>query len=71
MAYDPAVTLERLKMARDTGVLTIHHGDTSTTYRSLDEINQIIRQLEAQVPPVPGVPRRQRVRYLYQLTKGY
>lgn len=41
--------LAALKRARDSGVLTVRHGDTSTTYRSLDEIERIISALEVQV----------------------
>jgi len=46
---DVATRLAALKAARDSGVLTVRHGDTSTTFRSLDEIERIIAVLETQV----------------------
>lgn len=47
-----ATTAERLaalKVARDSGVLIVKHGETSTTYRSLAEIERIIQALETEV----------------------
>jgi aspartate aminotransferase-like enzyme len=46
---DVATRLAALKAARDSGVLTVRHGDTSTTFRSLAEIERIIAVLEPQV----------------------
>ncbi len=71
MPDDDATRLEALKRARDTGVLRVRHGDTSTTFRSLAEIDTIIHQLEGQVAvtAAPGGART-RIRYPIQFTKG-
>lgn len=61
--------LEALKKARDTGVLTVKHGETQTTFRSLAEIERIIAQLEGDLATVNGTARR-RIRYMYQSGKG-
>jgi hypothetical protein len=61
--------LDALKKARASGVLTVRHGDTQTTFRSLDEIDRIIASLEAEIASASGTPRR-RVRYIYQAGKG-
>lgn len=61
--------LEALKKARDTGVLTVKHGETLTTFRSLAEIQKIISQLEGDLAAANGTPRR-RLRYAYQSSKG-
>ena len=34
--------IERLKAARGSGVLTVRHGDESTTFRTVEEINSAI-----------------------------
>jgi hypothetical protein len=65
-ADDAASQLAALKKAKASGVLTVHHGDTSTTFRSLAEIDSIIRSLEADAVTSP----RPRLRYAVQLTKG-
>jgi hypothetical protein len=69
MAYDPLSLIDKLKVARASGVLTVHHGETTTTYRSIDEMDRIIRSLQADVPQ-PLRTRRQRVSYIYQTRKG-
>lgn len=63
------IRLELLKKARDTGVLSIRHGDTTTEFRSLDEIEKIIAVLEGNL----GITstRRRRLKYAYQSDKGY
>lgn len=62
--------LVRLRAARASGVLTIKHGETSTTYRSLAEIERAIAVLEGELRLASTTPRT-RVRYPVQLTKGY
>lgn len=62
--------LEALKKARDTGVLTVKHGETLTTFRSLAEIERIIKQLESDLAAAGGSPRK-RLRYAYQSGRGY
>ncbi|TIW08084.1 MAG: hypothetical protein E5V66_28345 [Mesorhizobium sp.] len=61
--------LEALKKARDTGVLTVKHGEALTTFRSLSEIEKIISQLESDLAAANGTPRK-RLRYGYQSSKG-
>jgi hypothetical protein len=55
---------------RDSGVLIIRHGDTSTQFRSLDELLQAIRILEGQLNKAQGKVRS-RVSYIRQSRKGY
>jgi hypothetical protein len=73
MADDPAAWLAALQKARASGVLSVKHGDTQTTFRSLAEIDAIIRSLTAgvvgaggTVMAAPGV----RLRYPRQATKN-
>ncbi len=58
-----------LRKARDTGVLIVRHGETSTQFRSLAEIDSILADLEAQLAAAQG-DVRSRVRYVRQDTKG-
>lgn len=37
-----------LKAIRESGVLQLRNGETQITYRSFDELNQAIAQLEAE-----------------------
>ncbi|MBB2698947.1 UNVERIFIED_ORG: superfamily I DNA and RNA helicase [Rhizobium esperanzae] len=55
--------------ARDSGVLTIRHGDEQTTFRSLAEMNKIVANLDAQIAALQGTQKK-RVRYAYQSGKG-
>ena len=61
--------LDALKKARDSGALIVRHGDTSITYRSIDAINQTIRDLEREISDLAGTVRRG-ARYIYQPGKG-
>lgn len=61
--------LEILKTAVSTGVLRVKHGETETLYRSLDEMNKIIRDLEAEIANF-GTTRKRGPRYVRQETKG-
>lgn len=67
MATDTELRLIALKAARDSGILTVKHGETSTTYRSLNEINALIRTLEGEVAGTVAGPR---VSYIWQEGKG-
>jgi biopolymer transport protein ExbD len=62
--------LDDLKRARASGVLVVKHGDTTTTYRSVDEITKAISELEGDIAKAAG-RRRRRVRYVSQRSKGY
>ncbi|MGR9252730.1 phage head-tail joining protein [Rhizobium leguminosarum] len=55
--------------ARDSGVLTVKHGDEMTTFRSLSEMNRIVANLDAQIAALQGTQKK-RVRYAYQSGKG-
>lgn len=62
--------LTTLYKMRDSGVLIIRHGDTSTQFRSMDELERVIRQLERQLNTAQGRVRS-RVSYIRQSRKGY
>lgn len=65
---DTAMTQARLaaiKKAMHSGVLTVRHGDTTTTFRSLAEMQAIIADLEKDL-----AGPRTRLRYAYQSGKG-
>lgn len=66
-----ATRLSALYAMRDSGVLIVRHGDTSTQFRSLDDLLRAIAILEAQQTPVGAKPTRSRVSYIRQSTKGY
>lgn len=54
-----AARLEAIRAARDSGVLSARHGDTSSTFRTLDEMDRIIASIEAEIA---GRTNPQRVR---------
>lgn len=62
--------LATLYTMRDSGVLILRHGDTSTQFRSLDELLRSIRILEGQLNTAQGKVRS-RVSYISQPRKGY
>jgi hypothetical protein len=73
MADDADSWLAALQKARATGVLSIRHGDTWTTFRSLPEIDSIIRSLQAGTAGGGGATSAAaapRLRYPRQVTKG-
>jgi hypothetical protein len=61
--------LAAIRKAYHTGVLTVTHGDTTTTFRSLQAMKEIIASLEQEIAGKEGRTRR-KVRYLYQSGKG-
>lgn len=66
---DMTARLEKLKKARDTGVLTVKHGETLTTFRTLAELERIIATLEGDIAAAGGTAKR-RLRYMFQSGKG-
>lgn len=58
-----------IRKARDSGVLSIGHGETRTTFRSLAEMNTILGQLEKELAALDG-STKSRVKYISQGTKG-
>lgn len=71
MATKAEVTLqlERIEKAYATGTLKVKHGDTETTFRSLDEMERIIRYLKG-ILDNWGTKTTRRIRYIRQETKG-
>lgn len=49
--------IDALKAAIASGVLTVRHGETSTTYRSLAEMKAVLAMMETEVSPT-AKPRR-------------
>lgn len=62
--------LVSLKKARDSGTLDVRHGDTSVTYRSLKEINEIILALEGDIAGLAGTTSTRGPKYIHQTSKG-
>lgn len=62
--------ISAIRAARDAGVLVTRHGDTSTQFRSLAEMDQIIANLEAELAAVNGESPKMKVRYIRQCSKG-
>jgi hypothetical protein len=62
--------LAAIRKAFHSGVLTVTHGDTTTSYRSLQAMERIISSLEQEIAGKEGRTRR-KVRYLYQSDRGY
>lgn len=63
--------LDQIEAARDSGVLMVRHGDTSTQFRSLGEMNQTIMNLKRQIAKLDGSAKKSRVNYIEQKHKGY
>lgn len=62
--------IDRLRKAIDSGVLTIQHGDTRTTYRSLAEMERTLRALTGELAVAQSRDRRRRPTYILQTGKG-
>jgi chemotaxis response regulator CheB len=60
---------EALKKAIQSGVLRVQHGDTSTQYRSLEDMLKALAMIEAELADAAGTTRRG-PKYVYQPTKG-
>lgn len=66
---DDELTLVELYAARDSGALMVRHGDTSTQFRTLSEMERIIAKLERRKAAADGTVRT-RVFYPWQSSKG-
>lgn len=55
--------LEALKTARNSGVLTIRNGEQYVQYRTLAEMSQAIRALEADIAAAGGISRYRTLRF--------
>lgn len=62
--------IDALRKAVDSGVLMVRHGDESTQFRSLSEMEKILARLEGELAAANGTPKT-RVRYIEQGDKGY
>jgi len=60
--------VDALKAAIKTGVLMSRHGETMQTFRSLDEMRETLRMMEAEVAAAAGTVRTRQVRF--QTGKG-
>lgn len=58
-----------IKTAMRSGALTVKHGDTLTTFRSLAEMKTILADMIAEQNAALGKTRN-RVNYVKQCTKG-
>lgn len=73
MALTPSeieARITALRKAIDSGVLIVRHGDESTQFRSLAEMEKILAKLEGDLAAANGT-KRSRVRYIEQCGKGY
>jgi hypothetical protein len=61
--------LKSLRSAYHSGILTVRHGETSTSFRSGAEMLALIERLEAMLAD-PLAPKAKRVRYITQMTRG-
>ena len=62
--------IDQLRQAIDSGVLTIQHGDTRTTYRSQAEMERALQALRRDLAVAEQRDRRRRPGYVYQSGKG-
>lgn len=69
-AADIQARIDQLQKVRDSGVLTMKHGDTLTTFRNLDELNRALQDLYRQLNAVNGT-KRSKVNYIKQRTRGF
>ena len=53
--------IDKLKSAMASGVLTVRHGETSTTFQSLADMQKQLERMEAEVNGATNVPRRRSV----------
>ena len=60
--------IDTLKSAIASGALTVRYADVSTTYRSLDEMREVLAILQREVNEDAGT-RKRRVTKIYS-TKG-
>lgn len=60
--------LASLKKAQRSGTLSVRHGDTSVTYRSMAELILAINAVQKEINTLNGVTRKPR--YVEQRTRG-
>lgn len=62
--------IDKLKVAIAQGATKVKFADREVTYRSLDEMRETLRLLQAEVDANDGVPRRRLRRVLFSTTRG-
>lgn len=70
-ANEITARIAAIRKARDSGVFKVKHGEEETQFRSLAEMDSIIADLEAELAKASGAPKRQRIFYPRQPSKGY
>lgn len=53
--------IDKLKASMASGVLTVRHGETSTTFQSLADMQKQLERMEAEVNGATNTPRRRSV----------
>lgn len=66
---DLQTRLTEIRKARDSGTLIVKHGESSVTFRSLSEMDQIIADLDGRLNGASSSPTR-RTYGAYQRGKG-
>lgn len=67
---DDELILVETRTARDSGVLSVRHGETSTQFRSLSEMDKIIAKMERRKANAADGTTRQRLYYPWQSSKA-
>lgn len=62
--------IDKLKVAIAQGATKVKFADREVTYRSLDEMRETLRIIQAEVDGANGVTRRRLRRVLFSTTKG-
>jgi hypothetical protein len=65
---DLEAALAALKKAKRSGALVVRHGDTSVTYRSVEELQAAINDVQGDINAINGVTRGPK--YVVQTGKG-
>lgn len=56
--------IDALRRAKATGTLSVSYGDHSATYRSIYEMNSVLKDLEAELAGLNGTARVRSVAFL-------
>lgn len=62
--------IDAMEKAMATGALVVRHGETSTTFRSLSEMEEILARLYRQLADAAGDKPKRRVNYVRQSRKA-
>lgn len=61
---DKQAQLAKIQKARSSGVLTVRHENTMTTFRSLEEMDKIIAGLLGDINKLQGTPTVRQYRFV-------